>query len=80
MPRLGGEVLVVPTDVIDEAQCKALVEKTAATFGRLDTLIYSAGLAAIALFDEFPDLKLFRYTMNVNFYGRCLAPIMHCPI
>jgi short-subunit dehydrogenase len=65
----GGEALVVPTDVTDEAQCKALVEKTVAAFGRLDTLIYSAGLAATALFDEFPDLKLFQYTMNVNFSG-----------
>jgi NADP-dependent 3-hydroxy acid dehydrogenase YdfG len=27
----GGEVLVLPTDVSNEAQCKALVEKTAAT-------------------------------------------------
>ena len=66
---LGGEALVVPTDVTDETQCKALVEKTVAAFGRLDLLIYSAGLAATALFDEFPDLKLFQYTVNVNFYG-----------
>lgn len=65
----GGEVLVVPTDVSDEAQCKNLVEKTVAAFGRLDMLINNAGLAAIALFDEFPDLHLFRQTMNVNFYG-----------
>jgi len=31
---LGGDVLVVPTDVSDEAQCKALVEKTVAAFGQ----------------------------------------------
>jgi NADP-dependent 3-hydroxy acid dehydrogenase YdfG len=30
---LGGEVLAVPTDVSDEVQCKALVEKTMAAFG-----------------------------------------------
>lgn len=66
---LGAEVLVVPTDVTDESQCKALVEKTVATFGRLDMLINNAGLAATALFDEFPDLSLFRHTMDVNFYG-----------
>ncbi len=67
--ELGGEALVVPTDVSDEAQCKALVEKTLAAFGRLDMLINNAGLAASALFDEFPDLNLFRHTMAVNFYG-----------
>jgi len=65
----GGEVLVLPADVSDETQCKALVEKTIAAFGRLDMLINNAGLAASALFDEFPDLHLFKHTMNVNFYG-----------
>ena len=66
---LGGQALVVPTDVSDEAQCKALVEKTVAEFGRLDMLINDAGMAASALFDEFPDLRLFKYTVDVNFYG-----------
>ena len=65
----GGEVLVLPTDVSAESQCKALVDKTVAAFGRLDMLVNNAGLAASALFDEFPDLHLFRHTMNVNFYG-----------
>lgn len=66
---LGAAVLAVPTDVSAEAQCKALVEKTVAAFGRLDMLINNAGLAASALFDEFPDLSLFRHTLEVNFYG-----------
>ena len=65
----GGEALVVPTDVSDEEQCKALVEKTIQTFGRLDLLINNAGLAASALFEDFPDLRLFKHTMGVNFYG-----------
>ena len=66
---LGGDSLVVPTDVGDESQCKALIEKTITAFGRLDMLINNAGLAASALFDEFPDLHLFKQTMDVNFYG-----------
>jgi len=69
----GGEVLILPTDVSDEAQCKALVEKTVATFGRLDMLINDAGLAVVALFREYPDLHLFRHAMDVNFYGA-----VHC--
>jgi short-subunit dehydrogenase len=70
---LGSQVLVVPTDVSDEMQCKALVEKTVKSFGRLDMLINNAGLAAGALFDEFHDLNLFRHILNVNFYGA-----VHC--
>jgi short-subunit dehydrogenase len=65
----GGEALVFPTDVSDEAQCKALMEKCIDKFGKLDLLINNAGLAVSALFDEFPDLHLFKHTMDVNFYG-----------
>jgi len=64
-----GEVLVVPTDVSDEAQCKVLIDKTIATYGRLDMLINNAGMAASALFDEFPNLNLFKQTVDINFYG-----------
>jgi NAD(P)-dependent dehydrogenase (short-subunit alcohol dehydrogenase family) len=63
----GGKALVVPTDVSDEAQCKALVEKTVTKFGRLDMLINNAGLAVVALFREYPDMSLFRHAMDVNF-------------
>ncbi len=64
-----GEVMVIPTDVSDEAQCKALIDKTIAKYGRLDMLINNAGLAASALLDEFHDLTLFKHTVDVNFYG-----------
>ncbi len=66
---LGAEVLVIPTDVRDEAQCQALVEKTVTTFGRLDMLINNAGMAVTSLLSDFSDLSLFRQVMDVNFYG-----------
>ncbi len=64
-----GEVMLVPTDIGDETQCKALIDKTIATYGKLDMLINNAGMAASALFYEFPYLHLFKQTVDVNFYG-----------
>ncbi len=66
---LGGQALVVPMDVSNESQCKAMVDKTIAVYGKLDMLINNAGLAASALLEDFPNLELFRHTMGVNFYG-----------
>lgn len=62
-------VLAVPTDVADEAQCQSLIEQTVAHYGRIDMVINNAGLAALALLEDFPDLHLFEQTVNVNFYG-----------
>lgn len=67
--KLGGEVLVVPADVTDEDQCKTLIDEAMTRFGRLDMLINNAGMAASALFEDFPNLQLFKHTMSVNFYG-----------
>ena len=41
--RIGGETLVVPTDVTDEDAVRALVETTVSTFGRLDAAVNNAG-------------------------------------
>lgn len=67
--QAGGEALAVPTDVADESQCKALVEKTVAAFHRLDLLVNNAGLAVIARLEDYSNLSLFQHTMGVNFYG-----------
>jgi short-subunit dehydrogenase len=69
----GGEALVIPTDVSDEDQCRTLIDKSIAAFGRLDMLINNAGLSASALLEDFPDLCLFKHVMAVNFYGA-----VHC--
>ena len=65
----GGEALVVPTDVSDEAQCKNLIVKTVEMFGRLDMLVNNAGLAVIARLEDYSNLDLFKHTIDVNFYG-----------
>jgi short-subunit dehydrogenase len=39
----GGEALAIPTDVSDATQVGRLVERTVATFGRVDVLVNNAG-------------------------------------
>ena len=67
--QAGGMALAIPTDVADEKQCEALVEKAVAAFDRLDMLVNNAGLAVIARLEDYADLSLFHRTMDVNFYG-----------
>ena len=48
----GTKVLAVPTDVTDEAQIKALFEKTMSEYGRLDILVNNAGAFNAGPIDE----------------------------
>jgi short-subunit dehydrogenase len=66
---LGAEVLVCPTDVGDEAQCRALIDQTVKRFGRLDTLVNNAGMSAHALFGEVTDLSWYERLMRINLWG-----------
>jgi len=65
----GAEVLVVPGDLTDEAQCRALVEATIARFGRLDTLVANAGRTMWARVDEIRDTEIFRGVMELNYFS-----------
>ncbi|MCX6250696.1 MAG: SDR family oxidoreductase [Bacteroidetes bacterium] len=64
----GTEVLTVKTDVSKEFDCKDLIERTVAGFGRIDVLICNAGISMRALFEEV-NLDVIRQLMNTNFWG-----------
>ena len=72
----GAEVLVVPTDVADEAQCRCLVEQAVARFKVLDVLVNNAGIGMIARFDALSDLSVYERLMKVNYLG-CVYPTHH---
>jgi 3-oxoacyl-[acyl-carrier protein] reductase len=51
--KAGGEPLVVQADVSQDAQARAMVDKTLDAFGRIDLLVNNAGITA---FVDFADL------------------------
>lgn len=68
---LGAQVLTVPTDVSEEAQCRALIDAAVQQFGGLDALINNAGVSAHALFEQVSaqDLGWYERLMRINLWG-----------
>ncbi|HUV14588.1 MAG TPA: SDR family oxidoreductase [Acidobacteriota bacterium] len=67
--QLGSSALELETDVTEETQCAALVNRTIEEFGSLDLLILCAGVSMWAPFDGITDLTIFRKLMEINFLG-----------
>lgn len=61
-------VLSVATDISNAEDCKNLIDKCIAEFGRIDILINNAGISMRALFNE-TDLNVIESVMNTNFWG-----------
>mgnify|MGYP006139448599 CR=1 FL=1 len=66
--KYGVEVLIVPTDVSKEMDCKILMEKAIQKFGKIDVLVNNAGISMRAAFAEI-DLEVIKKVMDVNFWG-----------
>ena len=45
--KLGGEAIAIPTDVLKQDDVRQAIEKTVATFGRLDILLNNAGVGSL---------------------------------
>jgi len=68
--KAGGQALFVKTDVSREADVKALVDKTLATFGRLDFAFNNAGVEGTAgLTTDKQTEENYRRTFDINVLG-----------
>lgn len=65
----GAEVVAIPTDVGVEADCRRLVERTAAELGGIDMLLLNAGQDMGARFDELADTSVLERILRVNYLG-----------
>jgi 3-oxoacyl-[acyl-carrier protein] reductase len=70
--REGGKAIAIQADAIDADAGKAAVEKTVATFGRLDVLVNNAGTAIPKTFEETTLEELDR-VIDINIRGVFLA-------
>ena len=68
----GANVLVVPTDVTDEAQVVALFERTLAELGRVDILVNNSGTFEGGPLDEL-SLEVWQHSLDVNLTGAFLG-------
>ncbi|WP_340004241.1 SDR family oxidoreductase [Paenibacillus sp. FSL K6-0276] len=64
----GGEAIFVKTDVSKYEEVEALVEKTVATYGRIDVMFNNAGIGRVTpVLDQ--NLKDYHSVINVNQHG-----------
>lgn len=75
----GAEAIAVPTDVTDEAACRAFVERTVAAFGRLDVLIANAGSSMWSRFDALETLAPLESLLRVNYLGAAYCAFYALP-
>ena len=65
----GASCLPIVTDVGNEADCSALVERTVERWGRIDVLVNNAGLTSWARVDALSDARVFEELMRINYLG-----------
>src|SRR5438132_7009402 len=70
--RAGGKAIAIQADAADADVVKAAVEKTVATFGRLDVLVNNAGTAIPKTFEE-TTLEEMDRLIDINIRGVFVA-------
>ena len=74
LASLGGKVLAVAADVIQESEVGHLFERTKYEFGGIDVVVHNAGFMQPASFSSAtPSIELFDQTIRINLRGTFLV-------
>jgi NAD(P)-dependent dehydrogenase (short-subunit alcohol dehydrogenase family) len=77
---LGRKAIIVPTDVGEVVQVRALIDKTMEAFGRIDILVNNAGwtgtIPALEVTEEEYDLTMAASLKSVFFASQAAARVM----
>jgi NAD(P)-dependent dehydrogenase (short-subunit alcohol dehydrogenase family) len=76
--QLGGEAIAIPADVAEFEQVKAVADKTADYYGRLDTWVHMAATAVIGPFDQIAPEE-FKRVIDVNLMGQVYGAMAALP-
>lgn len=69
LERAGGEVLVVPANIVARSECEAVLERTLARFDRVDVLVNNAFRGGVEPVFADVDLQRWREVFDVNVFG-----------
>src|SRR5882762_1851489 len=64
----GGKAIAVPTDVGDEGQAQAFIQRAHAELGRLDVLVNNAGVMLLGPIENAPTEE-WRQMVHANLFG-----------
>ena len=77
--REGVEVELVACDVTNESECRLLIDRAVARFGRIDALVCNAGQAMWARADEVAEWSVYERLVRVNYLGAVYCALAALP-
>lgn len=74
----GGEATAVPAEVTEFDEVKAVADRAAAEYGRLDTWVHLAGVSVFSRFEDMPPEE-FRRVVEVDLVGQAYGAMAALP-